>query len=187
MTETISETRFLKGNSITLRRLEKNDIEKFKEIESNMENRLLMNDGIPFPPTDADHDKFINGISADKDDYMFAVELIDEKIFIGTIAVYLINWKNSTCHVGISMASDYQGKGFGTEAMSVMLDYIFNYININKIKLSVFSFNKRAILSYEKCGFKHEGVLKEEIFRFGHNHDVFLMAILREDWRKINL
>lgn len=45
-----------------------------------MTNRRLMNDGIPLPPTDDDHNKFINEISADKDDYMFAIELTAEKI-----------------------------------------------------------------------------------------------------------
>jgi len=175
--------KFLKGSLVKLRKIDKNDIEKYKEIESNMENRLLMNDGIPFPPTDNDHEKFVSEISADKEDYMFAIELTEEKTFIGTIAVYLINWKNGTCHVGISIGSDYQGQGLGTDAMNVMLDYIFNYLNINKVKLSVFSFNNRAILSYEKCGFQLEGTLKEEIFRFGKNYDVILMGILREDWK----
>lgn len=174
---------FLKGKSVTLREIKKEDIKTYKEIESNMESRLLMNDGIPFPPTENDHDKFINEISADKEDYMFAIEQKSDETFIGTIAVYMINWKNSTCHVGISIGSSYQGKGLGTDAMNVIVEYIFNYLNINKVKLTVFSFNKRAIQSYKKCGFQLEGVLRKEIFRFGSYHDVFLMGIIREEWK----
>ncbi len=147
-----------------------------------MESRLLMNDGIPFPPTDADHEKFLGEISSEKEDYMFAIELKDEKVFIGTIAVYLVNWNNSTCHVGISVGPDYQEKGYGTDAMKVLLDFIFGYMNVNKVKLQVFSYNKRAVSSYEKCGFHLEGTLREELFRFGKYHDIFVMGLLRKDW-----
>ena len=53
---------------------------------------------------------------------------------------------------------------------------------MNKVKLQVFSFNKQAIRSYEKCGFKTEGILRNELFRFGQFHDIHLMAILREEF-----
>lgn len=83
---------------------------------------------------------------------------------IGTCAVFSINWQNSTCFVGISIGEQWQGKGLGTDAMKTLIDFIFNYIAINKIKLQVFSFNTAAIRSYEKCGFSKEGILRNEIF-----------------------
>ena len=173
---------FLTGNKVTLRKITKEDYENYNAFEDVMESRLLMNDGIPFPPTDADHEKFLGEISSEKDDYMFGIELKDEKLFIGTIAVYLVNWNNGTCHVGISIGPDFQGKGYGTDAMKVLLDFIFNYMNVNKVKLQVFGYNKRAIGSYEKCGFLLEGTLKEELFRFGKYHDIYVMGLLRRDW-----
>ncbi|MCM3743231.1 GNAT family N-acetyltransferase [Sporosarcina luteola] len=173
---------FLTGNKVTLRKITKDDYESFSNVEDVMESRLLMNDGIPFPPTDADHEKFLGEISSEKDDYMFAIELKDEVVFIGTIAVYLVNWKNGTCHVGISIGPDFQGKGYGTDAMKVLLDFIFNYMNVNKVKLQVFGYNQRAIGSYEKCGFQLEGTLREELFRFGKYHDILVMGLLRKDW-----
>ncbi|PEE33874.1 GNAT family N-acetyltransferase, partial [Bacillus pseudomycoides] len=108
--------RFLIGNKVTLRKITKEDYGNYYNIEDVMESRLLMNDGIPFPPTESDHEKFLNEISSDKEDYMFGIELKDEKIFIGTIAVYLVNWKNGTCHVGVSIGPEYQGKGYGTDS-----------------------------------------------------------------------
>ena len=143
-----------------------------------------MNDGIPFPPTASDHEKFLNEISSDKDEYTFAIELKENRMFIGSIAVYLVNWKNGTCYVGISIGPDYQGKGYGTDAMEILLDFIFNYLNVNKVKLQVFGFNQQAIRSYEKSGFHHEGTLREEVFRFGKFHDVVVMGVLRSDWEK---
>lgn len=173
---------FLTGNKVILRKMTAEDYESYASIEDIMESRLLMNDGSPFPPTDRDHEQFLSEISSVKDDYMFGIELKDEKRFIGTIAVYLVNWRNGTCHVGISIGPEHQGKGYGTNAMKVLLDFIFNYMNVNKVKLQVFSYNKRAILSYEKCGFLVEGILKEELFRFGKYHDIYVMGLLRTDW-----
>lgn len=175
---------FLTGEKVILRKIIKEDYESFSNVEDVMESRLLMNDGIPFPPTKADHEKFLGEISSEKDDYMFAIELKDEKVFIGTIAVYLVNWKNGTCHVGVSIGPDFQEKGYGTDAMKVLLDFIFNYMNVNKVKLQVFGYNQRAIGSYEKCGFQLEGTFREELFRFGNYHDILVMGLLRKDWEE---
>ncbi|MFY0521469.1 GNAT family N-acetyltransferase [Lysinibacillus sp. UGB7] len=175
---------FLTGDKVILRKITKEDYESYSNVEDVMESRLLMNDGIPFPPTEADHEKFLGDISSEKDDYMFAIELKDEKVFIGTIAVYLVNWNNGTSHVGISIGPDFQGKGYGTDAMNVMLDFIFNYMNVNKVKLQVFGYNQRAIGSYEKCGFQLEGTFREELFRFGKYHDILVMGLLRKDWEE---
>ncbi|WP_342559779.1 GNAT family protein [Psychrobacillus sp. FSL W7-1457] len=175
--------RFLIGDKVALRKLTKEDYQDFFAMEDLMESRLLMNDEIPFPPTERDHEKFLSEINPEKDEYIFGIELKDEKIFIGTISVYSVNWKNGTCHVGVSIGADYQGKGYGTDSMRVLIDFIFNYMNLNKVKLQVFSYNKRAIASYEKCGFFLEGTLREELFRFGSYHDICTMGILRKDWK----
>lgn len=71
---------FLTGNKIKLRKLTDADFEKFKEIEGNMENRLLMEDDIPFPPTDENHRSFIDQISANKEEYTFAIEKLERNL-----------------------------------------------------------------------------------------------------------
>lgn len=178
----MSQKPFLTGNKIKLRKLTDADFEKFKEIEGNMENRLLMEDDIPFPPTDENHRSFIDQISANKEEYTFAIEKLDTTEFIGTIGLFRFNWKNGTCYVGIAIHQDQQNKGYGTDAMQTLVDFIFTNLNLNKVKLDVFSFNPGAIRSYQKCGFKTEGILRDEIFRFGQFHDVHAMGILRREW-----
>ena len=66
--------------------------------------------------------------------------------------------------------------------MKVLMNFIFEEMNINKIKLNVYAFNERAIKSYEKCGFKKEGLLRQEIFRQGKYNDEVVMGILREEY-----
>jgi len=79
---------FLIGDKIALRKITKDDYEDFYAIEDVVESRLLMNDGIPFPPTNGDHEKFLSEVNSEKDEYIFGIELKQEKIFIGTISIF---------------------------------------------------------------------------------------------------
>ncbi|MEN1969216.1 GNAT family protein [Lentibacillus sp. N15] len=173
---------FLKGKNVTLKQMSSADLERFAEIENEKGSLLFANDDIPFPNTLADHTSFFEGISGKKKEFIFGIYDNNSKQLIGSCGVFAINWQNSTCSVGISLGEQWQGKGLGTDAMQTLISFIFNYININKIKLQVFSFNKAAIRSYEKCGFTKEGILRNEIFRFGAYHDTYLFGILREEW-----
>jgi RimJ/RimL family protein N-acetyltransferase len=62
------------------------------------------------------------------------------------------------------------------------VDFLFKEMNINKVALHVYSFNKRAIRSYEKLGFKTEGVRRAELFRKGEFHDIVDMGLLSSEW-----
>ena len=66
--------------------------------------------------------------------------------------------------------------------MRILIRFIFEQMNINKIKLNVYEFNKRAIRCYEKCGFKKEGTLRKEIFKDGKYYDQYIMSILEEEY-----
>lgn len=176
---------FLTGQAITLQQMTSSDLEAFVKIESELKTLLLANDDIPFPNTFEDHSSFFQSISGKKEEFFFGIFEKSSNELIGSCAVYAINWKNSTCSVGISIGEQWHGKGLGTDAMKTLIHFIFNYISINKIKLQVFSFNKGAIRSYEKCGFTKEGILRNELFRFGQFHDVVLFGLLREEWNQI--
>ncbi len=174
---------FLTGQAIILQQMTSSDLEAFVKIESEKKSLLFANDEIPFPKTFEDHSSFFQSISAKKEDFFFGIFEKYTNELIGTCAVFSINWQNSTCFVGISIGEQWQGKGLGTDAMKTLIDFIFNYIAINKIKLQVFSFNTAAIRSYEKCGFSKEGILRNEIFRFGKFYDLLLFGLLRKEWK----
>lgn len=173
---------FLTGQRVLLKQMEQSHLERFAQLENEKYTLLLANDDIPFPATREDHSTFFNNISGNKEEFIFGIFDIQSEELIGSCGVFAINWKNSTCYVGISLASEWQNKGIGTDAMNTLISFIFNYIPIHKIKLQVFSFNANAIRSYKKCYFEQEGILRNEIFRFGKFHDVLLFGLLREDW-----
>jgi len=67
----------------------------------------------------------------------------------------------------------------------VVLRYGFNELNLRRVTLTVFEYNPRAIRSYEKAGFQHEGRVRQALLRDGKRWDMFYMGILRDDWKKL--
>ena len=102
---------------------------------------------------------------------------------IGNIGLGPIDWVSRKSELGIVIGEkEYWNKGLGKESIELFLNFCFNTINLNCVRLSVFSYNKNASHLYEKIGFKHEGVLREAIFRFGEYHDEIKMSILNSEW-----
>ena len=79
---------------------------------------------------------------------------------------------------------DYWGRDYGSDALKVLIKFIFEEVNMDKIKLGVFSFNARAIACYKKIGFIEEGILKKELYRNGKYNDITLMALFKEDYKE---
>lgn len=77
---------------------------------------------------------------------------------------------------------DYWGRGYGGEAVTLLLDYGFNILNMNSIELGVYAFNKRAIRCYEKIGFQRIGIQRESRIVAGAKHDTVLMDILASEF-----
>lgn len=79
------------------------------------------------------------------------------------------------------------GKGIGTEAVNLLVDYGFNRLNLHRIWLGVNADNERAVKCYLKCGFKEEGRLREDIFYHGKYADAIRMGILRHEWKEVHI
>ena len=114
----------------------------------------------------------------------FAITTLDNTV-IGSIGIIHTDFRNSETSVHIFVGADYTGRGYGTEAMRILVDFIFMEMNIQRVGLNVFDYNERAIASYKKVGFVEEGRLRQELFRSGKYHDVVQMAVLKEDFIKI--
>lgn len=141
---------------------------------------------IPFPFTYADQKSFVDSNSAFNSEYNFAIESLESARYIGGCGIKNLDWKNSKLEVGIAIGDKrLRGKGYGSDAMRVLVDFIFNEMSINKVKLDVLAFNRGAIRCYEKVGFREEALLKDEVYRGGRYHDLVIMSIFRRDYFKL--
>ena len=117
------------------------------------------------------------------EEIQFGIRTLGHDELIGFVSLDGINWVDHNCYVAIGIGDrDFWGKGYGTDAMRLMLRYGFGQLNLHRMSLTVFAYNSRAIYSYEKCGFKHEGRIREFILRDGIRSDMLHMGILRKDW-----
>jgi len=121
----------------------------------------------------------------DKNMYSFAIySLADDKL-IGETGLWGFDWAARNAWLGIGLGErDYWGKGYGTDAMNVLLRFAFHELNLHRVTLDVFEYNPRAIHCYEKVGFKHEGRLRKILNRDGRRWDEVYMGILRSEWEE---
>ncbi|NMA61739.1 MAG: GNAT family N-acetyltransferase [Firmicutes bacterium] len=171
------------GEKIRLREYRKEDAALAQAFINDPEVKRNLNPGIPYPLTLGDEEKWVASQTATTDLYNFAIETIDDARYIGGCGINQLDWKNKVATVGIFIGDrSCWNQGYGTDAMRVFLRFMFDQMNLNKVKLSVFSFNERAIAMYKKCGFQQEGRLRQELFRDGEYHDLIIMGILREEF-----
>ena len=115
----------------------------------------------------------------------FVIVTLDNDKMIGTVSLENINHIHRTATLGIFIGDkDFRNTGYGTEAIRLILDYGFNYLNLNNIRLSVIEFNERAQKCYKKCGFKECGRRRKSNFTNGKYYDVIDMDILAEEFKE---
>ncbi|WP_373897419.1 GNAT family N-acetyltransferase [Haloimpatiens sp. FM7315] len=169
------------GEKVCLRAYKEEDIKKAATFVNDKELKKLLVTTIPFPMTMWEEESWIKSQKASSSgEYNFAIEDIETKKYIGGCGIHNVNWLARVAEVGIMIGDkNYWGKGYGTDAMKVLMKFIFEDMNINKIRLSTFSFNERAIKSYKKCGYAVEGVLKNELFKEGQYYDEIILSAFR--------
>lgn len=119
----------------------------------------------------------------ENDLYLFMIELLETNLTIGLVELNSWDWSSGTAWVGIGLGDrDYWGRGYGTDAMRILLRYAFMELNLHRITLNVFEYNQRGIRSYEKAGFKHEGRERKWLNKDGQRWDIIFMGILRKEW-----
>jgi RimJ/RimL family protein N-acetyltransferase len=111
----------------------------------------------------------------------------DTNELVGNCGYVKIDHINQIAEIGIFIGNKkYWNRGYGTEALSLLLDYGFKALNLHNVLLRVYSFNERAIKCYEKTGFKTIGKNREALLRDGKRHDIIFMDILRDEFLKMN-
>ena len=126
-------------------------------------------------------------LEPDSDTQRYAMVLLDGDIMIGCVSLQNIDQLNRNAFLGIFIGeAEHRSKGYGAEAIRLLLDYGFNTINLHNIMLSVKADNAAGIACYQKVGFQEVGRRREWIFKNGHYVDNIYMDILDREFESVN-
>ena len=119
-------------------------------------------------------------IIKNSDQYQFAIVDLENDKLLGNCGIREIDQRRQCAVIGLFIGDEEnRNKGYGEETMNLLLDYAFDYLNLNNIMLNVFSFNERAICCYKKVGFKEIGRRRQAYYLNGKVYDEIFMDVLR--------
>jgi RimJ/RimL family protein N-acetyltransferase len=135
------------------------------------------------PMTDDEVDRFFHARLMSPESVAYAIDERAAGRLIGLTTFSNLDPDNGSVLFHITIGEpDAWGRGYGTEATGLMLELAFKRIGLHRVTLSVFSFNERAIRSYQKSGFRLEGRAREAILRDGQRFDELSMGVLATEW-----
>ena len=160
-----------------------NDIERYHSWRNDLDVMKTTSPSLDLYSIDETRDFVKNVIINSNSSKSYIIEDIENNIPIGIMSLVKIDSKNRNAECIIDIGDKgYWGKGYGTEALNILLEYAFLELNLHRISLRVFSFNDKAIRLYDKLGFYKEGIMRESIYRNGKWHDIIIMGILKSEY-----
>lgn len=167
--------------SIYLTEIKKEDMKYIYKWFSNTEFLKYYDYYPPVPLNEDEVDKMFIYYENSKKSKVFAVRKDEDLIGVAGFDDIIEENHLATLFIGLGNESQ-RGKGYGKEAMKLLLEYGFNKLNFHRIQLNVLEFNYGAIALYEKCGFKKEGIFREFVLRDGNRYNLLLYGLLKKEW-----
>lgn len=174
---------FLIGDRLYLRGIEEDDLRgPYFQWFNDQEGDRYTNHA-SFPNSMTRMTAFFERVAQGPNDLVLAIVLKDGDRHIGNVALHNINWQHRRAELRIVVGEpDMRGKGYGSEAMKLLLRHAFEKLNLHRVYLGVRADHAAAIRAYEKCGFVIEGRLRQEYLRGGVWHDAVRMGLLAEEF-----
>ena len=173
----------IRGERLYLRSIERDDLNRCHDWMNDPELRATL--AQRYPMSLAMEADWVERATRGQDPSVmtFAICLVQGDRHIGNCDLTAIDRDNGTATFGILIGeADCRGQGLGEEAVRTLCRYGFDELRLHKIRLDVYEGNP-AIKTYERVGFRREGILREEIFRRGGRIDVIRMGLLKDELR----
>ena len=159
------------------------ELNKFTEWMNDSEVTDLIGRTAQITTLEGEKQWLENAAVKDDDRVFNIVDLKDNKL-VGTVGLEHFNHIERSAVLGIFIGdADYRSNGYGTEAINLLLEYGFKYLNLHSIRLDLLEVNERAHKCYLKCGFKDTGRSREQIFLNGRYYDKLHMDILENEFK----
>ena len=130
------------------------------------------------------YEKLEKEIEEDKNKYYFTIRAREDDRLIGKATVQDIEWSNGNCAVQFGIGSaDNRRKGYGSQALNMMLRFIFAEINMFRVTAYVPEYNEAAIALLKKFGFVEEVRRRQALNRDGRRWDLLVFGLLKDEWQ----
>ena len=171
----------LRGERVVLREAQSSDRAELERLRADPEIDHFM--GVDSAPEGSIWNRiFVGAASGALAD--FVLQHPDGQI-IGLLSFWERPIPHHAAELSIWLAHDYRGLGYGTDALQLGLRHIFERFRLHKVYLRVLPYNSRAIGCYERCGFRKEGVLRQEMRVEGTWHDLIYMGLLHSEFETL--
>lgn len=175
------EKPILSGNRVVLRPITTADAEPMFGSLSDAESMRLTGTQQSF--TLEQVRQHCQRVAQADDRFDYAITLPGDPTYLGEVVLNEIDWLNRSASFRIALASEKLfGKGYGTEATRLIIDFGFQTLKLHRIELEVYDFNPRAQHVYEKAGFVREGVRRDALLWNGRYQNAVIMSILEDEY-----
>jgi RimJ/RimL family protein N-acetyltransferase len=107
----------------------------------------------------------------------------DDLKLIGDIGVHFLDSEGYQAELGITLNENHQGKGFATEALRGVINFLFDHLNKHRITASIDPRNLKSVQLFERLGFRKEAHFKQSIFANGEWVDDLVYTVLKDEWK----
>ncbi|AWL30335.1 UDP-4-amino-4,6-dideoxy-N-acetyl-beta-L-altrosamine N-acetyltransferase [Acinetobacter defluvii] len=133
--------------------------------------------------TEENQKKWFNKAKDDPTSKYWIIEYQEKPLGLASISE--INRNLSSCFWAFYLGdTSVRGAGIGSKVEFNIIEYVFNELNLNKLRCEVFSFNEKVIAMHEKFGFVKEAFFREHCIKNGEKIDVVGLGLIKSDWKK---
>ncbi|MAU12255.1 MAG: GNAT family N-acetyltransferase [Anaerolineaceae bacterium] len=125
--------------------------------------------------------RWMGGFFAARDGLRWGIILKGDDCFIGSAGLHNWNQEANYAKIGVDIAPPYWNKGYATEALSAVVQFGWDKMNLNRIEADIVKGNRASMRVLEKVGFKQEGILRQRLRKGGKYYDVYKFSLLRSD------
>ena len=175
----------LTGRRVVLREFRQEDISGIRSWVNDYDTVRCIGGAFKRPQTWEESESYLsNLLNGGAGGVNLVVADRESRRYLGQCSLTKVDQTARNAELSVVIAPDSAGRGYGREAVGLLLEYAFRQMNLNRVFLRVYAENERAVRCYRACGFREEGREREQVYFDGHYGDVLIMGILRREYEK---